>query len=40
MSNENFNVPELLQNKFKSPFPTLKNLYADRLQEITDFHQI
>lgn len=24
MSHENFNVPELLQNKFKYPFTTLK----------------
>lgn len=36
MSNENFNPLELLQNKFRYPFPTLKNPYADQLQEITE----
>ncbi|GEN66881.1 terpene synthase family protein [Chryseobacterium rhizosphaerae] len=36
MSNENFNTLELLRNKFKYPFPTLKNPHADQLQEITE----
>ncbi|MFP8892221.1 MULTISPECIES: terpene synthase family protein [Chryseobacterium] len=38
MSNENFNTLELLHRKFRYPFPTLKNPYADQLQEITE-HQ-
>ncbi|WPO89277.1 terpene synthase family protein [Chryseobacterium sp. HR92] len=36
MSNENFNPLELLQSKFRYPFPTLKNPHADLLQEITE----
>lgn len=36
MSNEKFNPLELLQNKFRYPFPTLKNPHAEQLQEITE----
>ena len=40
MSNENFNPLELLRNKFRYPFPTLKNPHADELQQITENHWI
>lgn len=36
MNNEKFNTLELLQTKFRYPFPTLKNPHADQLQEITE----
>lgn len=38
MSNKNFNALEFLHEKFKYPFPILKNPLANQLQEITD-HQ-
>lgn len=36
MSNDNFNPLELLQNKFRYPFPALKNPHAYFSQKITE----
>ncbi|MFP3832875.1 terpene synthase family protein [Chryseobacterium sp. SIMBA_028] len=36
MNTENFSTLELLHKEFRYPFPTLKNPYAEQLQEITE----
>lgn len=36
MNTENFSTLELLYKEFRYPFPTLKNPYAEQLQEITE----
>lgn len=36
MNTENFSTLELLYKQFRYPFPTLKNPYAEQLQEITE----
>ncbi|GEN74057.1 terpene synthase family protein [Chryseobacterium lathyri] len=36
MNTENFSTLELLRRQFKYPFPTLKNPYAEQLQDITE----